>query len=94
MTINNILADHGFEIEHTGGGCHLLSLYQPSGAYVYVSDVQGCNVPTWVDWRVCAYPADWDGNYNALLFDAGSNDSLFGLSEAVEEALAVAITSA
>jgi len=89
MTTTNILADHGFEIEHTGGGCHLLSLYLPSGAYVWVSDYEGCEAPTWADWRVCVYPANWDGDYGALLFDAGSDDSLFSLSDAVAAALAV-----
>jgi hypothetical protein len=90
MTTINILADHGFEIEPTGGGCSLLSLYLPHGAYVWVSTLDGCDVPTWSDWRVCVYPADWDGAQDTLLFDAFSDDSLFGLADAVAAALAAA----
>jgi hypothetical protein len=89
-TITNILADHGFEIEHTGGGCSLLSLYLPHGAYVWISTLDGCDAPTWSDWLVCVYPADWDGAPATLLFDASSDDSLCGLSDAVAAALAAA----
>lgn len=94
MTINNILADYGFEIEQTGGGCLSLSFTPPNGCTVLVTDQSGCDVPTWVNWMVGVYPADWDGDGNQALFMACSDDSLFGLSDAVAEALASATSPA
>jgi hypothetical protein len=88
-TTNNILADHGFEIEHTGGGCLSLVLTLPNGCAVWVTDQGGCDVPTWVNWMVGVYPADWEGDGNEALFMACSDDSLFGLADAVAAALAI-----
>jgi hypothetical protein len=88
--LDNILAGEGFEVEHTGGGCHLLSLYLPSGNYLWVSSQAGSDVPTWADWYVGAYPAEWDGDVDAMLFNAWAEDSLFGLREAVAAAIAIA----
>jgi len=86
--LDNILAKEGFEVEHTGGGCHLLSLYLPSGAYVWVSSQAGSDVPTWEDWHVGVYPAEWDGDGDAMLFDAWADDCMFGLRDAVAIAIA------
>jgi hypothetical protein len=86
--LDNILAKEGFEVEHTGGGCHLLSLYLPSGAYVWVSSQAGSDVPTGKDWRVGVYPADWDRDGDAMLFDAWADDCMFGLRDAVAIAIA------
>jgi hypothetical protein len=89
--LDNILSGQGFEPEHTGGGCHVLSRYLLSGAYVWVSDTHGCDVPTWEAWRVVAYPPGWDGGPDTALFDAYADDSLFGLREAVAAALDAAL---
>jgi hypothetical protein len=75
MTITNILADHGFGVEHTGGGCYVLDKSFPCGSWVWVSTENGDDVPTHADWRVCVYPANyWDADGGELIFDAHSED--------------------
>lgn len=88
MTIENILAAQGFEPEHTGGGCWLLSKYLPNGTFIWVSDQEGSAVPVWNDWMVCVYPADyWAVEDSPILFDAYSGDHGCSLLDAVAAAL-------
>jgi hypothetical protein len=93
MTIVNILAAQGFEVEGGGAGCRLLSRSLPNGSVVWVTVQNGDDVPTWGDWMICAYPADWDGAPETRLFDAYADDSVFGLIDAVEAAIDAANAS-
>lgn len=86
--MDNILAAQGFEIEYTGGGCYALDKDFSSGAWIWVTCEQGCDVPTHDDWRVCAYPANyWESDGGGILLA----DVHTGQAATVFDAVAFAI---
>lgn len=88
--MENILANRGFEFEMIGGGSHLLSKYLANQSFVMASDMGGMGLPSHGDWLVIAYPSDYDGDYETILFEAYSND--FGgatIFDAIDCAIAI-----
>lgn len=39
-------ADYGFKLESTGGGCMALTKTLPDGRYIWLTDLDGCRIPT------------------------------------------------
>lgn len=70
--MQNLLENHDFQPEIVGGGSFMLSRYMESGAYIWITGSCGDGLPDQNDWLVVAYPADFDGDYSTVVFEASS----------------------
>lgn len=84
----NILEPYGFEPEIGGGGCVILSQYLESGAFIWVTCLDGGGLPDADDWMVCAYGEGIDDILAEIRSD--QNNSGISLTQAVAIALDVA----
>lgn len=63
----------GFQEEVIGGGDIVLTRYLASGAYIMATKAEGSGMPTADDFRICAYPADFAGDYDNLPYHGQCN---------------------
>jgi hypothetical protein len=82
------MLEQGFEREQGGGGCCVLSLDMESGAFVWVTCLDGGGLPETDNWHVCAYGDDIGDIICELRSD--QNDSDLSISQAVAIAIDVA----
>lgn len=52
----------GFSEHTTGGGCMVMNHRLPDGSYIWITDTDGCNIPTDDDTHVNAGHFDSEGN--------------------------------
>lgn len=80
-----ILTGLGFTPEIGGGGSVFMSIYRADGSHIWITETQGCDMPTESDWMIGVYPPDWDGEQINYLYCEDSPLSLFDAARAAME---------